>query len=138
MEQKELTKIQQGRGEIILLVEDEEMLLELLQVLLEENGYRVLLARDGIEAIALFERHHDEIKLVLSDMGLPKLGGWEAFQRMRKINPAIKGILASGYFDPELRQQMLDIGAEDFVQKPYIPSKILNQIRQILDDAALK
>ncbi|MFH0992382.1 MAG: response regulator [bacterium] len=138
MEQKELTKIQQGRGEIILLVEDEEMLLELLHVLLEENGYRVLLARDGIEAVALFERHHDEIKLVLSDMGLPKLGGWEAFQRMRKINPAIKGILASGYFDPELRQQMLDIGAEDFVQKPYIPSKILNQIRQILDDAALK
>jgi len=104
------------------------MLLDLLQVFLEENGYKVLIARDGIEAVEIFQNHVQEISVVLSDMGLPKLGGWEAFRRMKAINPSVRCILASGYFDPDLRADMIKEGALDFVQKPYIPNVILSYV----------
>lgn len=121
------------KGSMVLLVEDEEMLLELLQTLLEENGYKVLVAKDGREAVEIYTRHKDEISVVLSDMGLPKLGGWEAFQKMKEINPRVKSILASGYLDPNLRADMIKAGAKDFVQKPYIPEIILARIREVIN-----
>lgn len=118
----------------VLLVEDEEMLLELLQTLLEENGFKVFVARDGLEAVEMYSRHKKEISVVLSDMGLPKLGGWEAFQKMKEINPKVKSILASGYLDPKLRADMIKAGAKDFVQKPYIPDIILARIREVIHE----
>jgi PAS domain S-box-containing protein len=125
-----------GSGEMVLLVEDEEMLLDLLQALLEENGYRVLTAKDGMEAVDVYKSHAEEISIVLSDMGLPKLGGWEAFHRMREMNPNIRCILASGYFDPDLRLDMIKEGAIDFVQKPYIPNVILARISEAIHDGS--
>jgi two-component system cell cycle sensor histidine kinase/response regulator CckA len=125
----------QGTGETVLLVEDEETLLTLLQTLLEENGYRVLLARDGVEAVDLFTHHRSEISIVLSDMGLPKLGGWEVLQKMKELEPKVKCILASGYLDPDLKLQMIQDGAVDFVQKPYVPHLILTRIRNTIDGA---
>ncbi|MCX6135027.1 MAG: PAS domain S-box protein [Ignavibacteriales bacterium] len=124
----------QGSGETVLLVEDEEMLLDLLQALLEENGYRVLTAKDGMEAVDVYTAHGNEISIVLSDMGLPKLGGWEAFRRMKVMNPQIRCILASGYFDPDLRMDMIKEGAIDFVQKPYVPNIILARIYDAIHD----
>ena len=126
----------QGSGQTVLLVEDEEMLLDLLQALLEENGYRVLTAKDGMEAVEVYRSHVEEISIVLSDMGLPKLGGWEAFRRMREMNPDIRCILASGYFDPDLRMDMIKEGAIDFVQKPYIPNVILARISEAIHDGS--
>jgi len=125
---KEVVEPERGLGETVLVVEDEEMLLDLLKVFLEENGYKVLTAADGMEAVEVYEKHVQEIRVVLSDMGLPKLGGWEAFRRMKLINPSVRCILASGYFDPDLRTEMINEGAVDFVQKPYIPSVILSYI----------
>jgi DNA-binding response OmpR family regulator len=116
-----------------MLVEDEEMLLDLLQTLLEDHGYRVLVARDGQQALDVYKLHQHEVSVVLSDMGLPKLGGWEVFQRLKKLNPNVKCILASGFFDPDLRDQMISEGAKDFVEKPYIPRLILSRIREIID-----
>jgi PAS domain S-box-containing protein len=123
----------QGFGETVLLVEDEETLLSLLQTLLEENGYRALVAKDGQEAVEVFSRHRSEIRLVLSDMGLPRLGGWEVLQKMKELDPNVKCILASGYLDPDLKLEMIKDGAVDFVQKPYVPHLILTRIRSIID-----
>lgn len=122
-----------GGGETILLVEDEEMLLDLLRHILEGKGYNVLAAGDGIEAVEIYKRYSDTIALVLSDMGLPRLGGWEAFQQMKQINPGVKAILASGYLDPGLRSRMFAEGAREFVQKPYDPTEIIRTIREIID-----
>jgi len=124
----EVLEPRRGEGETILVVEDEEMLLDLLKLFLEENGYQVLTAGDGMEAVEMYEKHVAEISVVLSDMGLPKLGGWEAFRRMKLINPSVCCILASGYFDPDLRADMIREGALDFVQKPYVPTIILGHI----------
>jgi len=117
----------------ILVVEDEEMLLLLLQSILEDEGYRVMTAKDGQEAVELYQTHTGEISLILSDMGLPRLGGWEMFQEMKKINPHVKAILASGYFDPNLKIELINAGAKDFIKKPYVAAVILQRIQEVID-----
>ncbi len=124
-----------GGNETLLLVEDEESLLDLMAGILENSGYRIIKANDGEEAMRLFDENKDEIKLVLTDMGLPKIGGFEAFQKMKAIKPGVKVILASGYLDSKVRSQMLEAGAEDFVQKPYDLIEIMSRIREILDNS---
>jgi PAS domain S-box-containing protein len=127
-------KVEEANGkETILLVEDEEMLLDLLKSLLEEQGYHVLTAKDGLEGLETYKSHKETVALVLSDMGLPKMGGWDMFQKMREVNPKVLAILASGYFDPTLKLDMLKAGAKDFIQKPYVSNEILARIREILD-----
>jgi FixJ family two-component response regulator len=71
---------------------------------------------------------------VLSDLGLPRLGGWEAFLKMRKINPELKGVLASGYFNADVRNEIIKSGARDFIQKPYNSVQIIKMIREMLDE----
>lgn len=123
-----------GGTETILLVEDEEMLLDLLRSILESRGYNVLTAKDGLEAIDVYKSKSGAIDLIISDMGLPRLGGWEMFQRIKEINGRVKAILASGYLDPDLRAEMIKAGAKDFIQKPYEPDVILKRIREVIDN----
>ncbi|MGA2622572.1 MAG: response regulator [Bacteroidota bacterium] len=131
-----MKKTDEKRGtETILLVEDEEMLLDLMKTLLEAKGYHVLTAEDGVEAVEVFTRHKDEIAVVISDMGLPKLGGWEAFQKMREIRGNVNVILASGYFDFNLKADIIKAGAKDFVQKPYDPEEITEKIREVISNS---
>jgi signal transduction histidine kinase len=125
-------------GETILFIEDEELLLELMKTLLEEKGYRVLTARDGQEGISTFKKHREQIGLVVTDMGLPTLGGWEVFLQIRENDPNAKVLLASGYLDPELKSKILKAGARDFVQKPYVPSELFSRIRRSLDEDSLQ
>jgi two-component system cell cycle sensor histidine kinase/response regulator CckA len=129
---KSLIEPPRGAGQTVLVVEDEEMLLDLLETLLEEQGYRVLTAHDGQEAVDVYRQFRDGISIVLSDMGLPKLGGWEVFRQIKEMNPNVRCILASGYFDPDLRVQMVNEGAVDFVQKPYVPNVILARIGEAI------
>ena len=110
------------------------MLLGLLRSLLEGKGYTVLAAKDGQEGVNLYSEHYDTIACVLTDMGLPKLGGWEMFLRMRQINPSVKTILASGYCDVKLRSEMINEGAKDFIPKPYLPEVVLKRLREVIDD----
>ncbi|NIU00148.1 MAG: response regulator [Nitrosopumilaceae archaeon] len=119
--------------ETILIVEDEQMLIELLENIFQTHGYSVLVARDGKEAIDVYRQHFQKIDLVLTDSGLPKLSGWEAFCSMRKINPQIKTVFASGYFEPDLKTKLIENGVVDFVQKPYSPNEVVNKIREVLD-----
>ncbi len=116
----------------ILLVEDEEMLRDLGVTNLESEGYRVLAARDGVEAVALFEAHRDDIGLVVCDLGLPRLGGREAFLKMKQSRPGVRAIVASGYLEPSIRSEMLKAGVLDTIQKPYDFSDLLAKIRSAI------
>jgi two-component system cell cycle sensor histidine kinase/response regulator CckA len=118
----------------VLIVEDEENLRDLLRMMLEENGINVLEAADGIEAIEIFTAHKDEIGILLTDLGLPRLGGWEAFLIMRKINPDLKGLLASGFFSQDVKKEIIRSGATDFIQKPYNSTQIVAMIHNLLDE----
>lgn len=123
-----------NNSETVLVVEDEDNLRDLLKMVLEDNGIKVLVAVDGMDALEIFTSHKDEIRVVLSDLGLPRLGGWEAFLKMRKINPELIGILASGFYSPEVRTEIIKSGARDFIQKPYNSEHIVVMIRDILNE----
>lgn len=84
-----------GRGELILAVEDEEMLRDFLQTVLEEDGYKVILAADGMEALRRYAEHMDEIDLVLLDMGFPKMSGDAVLAKLIALNPNVKVIAVS-------------------------------------------
>jgi DNA-binding response OmpR family regulator len=127
---------QQSLKRKILVAEDDPMLLDLLASLLEENGFETLRAQDGEESVELFRQHHAEIALVLTDMGLPKLGGWEAFQEMKKIDPDVQTIMASGFVHQKLRDDMMHAGAVDFVQKPYLMEDVMRKIKQFIGGAS--
>ncbi|MBM2840572.1 MAG: sensor histidine kinase response regulator, partial [Bacteroidetes bacterium] len=124
-----------GGSETVLLIEDEEALRELARGVLEARGYRVLLAADGEEAVQLYTEHRNEIAVVISDMGLPRMDGAGVFQRIKDINPAVKFILVSGYLEPEIKADLLKAGAKGFVQKPYTPLGILKQMRDVVERA---
>jgi two-component system cell cycle sensor histidine kinase/response regulator CckA len=116
----------------VMLVEDEEMLRDLGVMLLEADGYRVLAAKDGVEAVEMFEAHADEIGLVVCDLGLPRLGGRDVFLRMKEIKPNVRAIVASGYLEPNLRTEILRAGVIDTVQKPYDFRELIERIRSII------
>jgi PAS domain S-box-containing protein len=122
-----------GGSETVLVIEDEEMLIELLKSTLEAKGYHVLLARDGVEAVDLYRQYHHEIAVVLSDVGLPRLSGIELCRELKKINPAVKVALASGYLDQTMKQELATVDAKVFIQKPYNPDAVLRQVRAMID-----
>jgi DNA-binding NtrC family response regulator len=119
-------------GQVILVVEDEIPMLNLLKKILNDAGYRVLTAKDGIEAIDVYSRHRDEVDLVLCDMALPKLGGWTVFLALRERNPNVRMILTSGYLDAKVRSDMMKGGVRDFIPKPYDPETIVRSVQLAL------
>jgi PAS domain S-box-containing protein len=125
-------------AQTILLVEDEEMLRELGVTILEGEGYQVLAAKDGIEAVELFEANSDNIGLVVCDLGLPRLGGRDAFMKMKAQKPNVRAIVASGYLEPNMRSEMLKAGVIDTIQKPYDFHDMVAKIRSIIGQAQVE
>jgi PAS domain S-box-containing protein len=123
-----------GGTETILVVEDEYLILKMIRRLLKSYGYNVYVAADGEEALDVFVRHKDEITLVLSDIGLPKMNGIDLFKKLKEIDSQIKVILASGFFEPDIRSSLQKMGARGFIQKPYSNEKVLRKLREILDE----
>jgi two-component system cell cycle sensor histidine kinase/response regulator CckA len=119
--------------ETLLIVEDEDILLQTITVLLSGHGYTIISARDGFEAIEMFKKHKNEIDLIILDIGLPKLSGWDALARIKEETDNLKVIVSSGYLDPKLKSEKLGEGVSEYILKPYDPNKILHSIRRVLD-----
>jgi two-component system, cell cycle sensor histidine kinase and response regulator CckA len=81
----------------------------------------------------VYSQHAQEIALVISDMGLPKLSGDGEFKKLKEINPGVKMILASGYFEPDTKTILESVGVQGFLQKPYNIEEVLTKIRKVLD-----
>jgi two-component system cell cycle sensor histidine kinase/response regulator CckA len=122
-----------GGHETILFVEDEPLLYETSKIVLISKGYKVLYAKDGLEAIDEFRKHFKEIQLVLTDVDLPKLGGEKLVNTLLEINPKLKIIFASGYIEPKVKAKILKSGAKAFLAKPYDHVAMLAKVREVLD-----
>jgi PAS domain S-box-containing protein len=121
-----------AHGHVVLFVEDEIRQLELMRRTLDKAGYRVLVATDGVEAVETFLRHKDEISVVVLDLGLPKLSGWEALQKMRKADPTLKPILASGYISRDMESAMDQGELSALLMKPYRPEEIIEKVSSVV------
>ena len=123
-----------NRGvETILVIEDEEMLLELAYEVLSMNGYKVFTSKDGNEGIEVFEKNRTDIALVISDLGLPKISGKDVLSEIRKLKPSIKFIIATGFLDPEEKNELFRRGVFDVISKPYTPTSLSEKVRKALD-----
>ena len=103
-----------------------------MQNFLGREGFTVLTATDGAEAVEVHRRFKDEIAVVILDLGLAKMNGWQAFQMMKNLNPKVKGILASGYLSPEVESQLADGALSGVIPKPYRPTEVLVKIRNAI------
>ncbi|MCP5104213.1 MAG: response regulator, partial [bacterium] len=122
-----------GGTETVLLVDDEEMMVEVGGKLLEKLGYDTLIARCGPEALDIFQKRKGGIALVILDLVMPGMGGGETFEKLKKINPAIKILLSSGYSLDGEASVILERGCDGFIQKPFDLKEFSQKIRSILD-----
>jgi signal transduction histidine kinase/ActR/RegA family two-component response regulator len=117
-----------GHG-LILVVDDEEIVRETTRLMLEENGFSVLSANDGVEAVELYRGRAGEIAAVLLDMTMPRMGGEEAFRELRRIDPTVAVILSSGFTEQEALNHFAGKGLAGFLQKPYRARELAAAVR---------
>jgi signal transduction histidine kinase/ActR/RegA family two-component response regulator len=127
---------QRARGgtETILIAEDEPMVRQLTVRILQSAGYHTLVAANGEEAVRLFEEHIDEVDLAVLDVVMPRMGGRDAFQKIRVMRPEVQAIFCSGY-DPDTAQ--VGFVADQrmrLIQKPFDPQLLLATVREVLDE----
>lgn len=119
--------------ETILLVEDEDSVRRIACVALETQGYRVLPASSAAEGIELFKQHGDGIKLLVSDLVMPGMGGGQLAKELRFLRPSLKVLFISGYTEEICVQQGVMTSMESFLAKPFKPSTLARKVRTILD-----
>ncbi len=122
-----------SNGETILIVDDHETIWDFLIEALQECGYTVLLAENGLDAMELYEANPQQIDLVLLDMIMPKAGGHQTFYRIRELDPDANVLLSSGYISADEVNDLLGLGARGFMAKPHRLLDVLSEIRRILD-----
>ena len=117
----------------VLVVDDEDPLRAIAVKALERVGFLTLEARDGLEALQVFEAHQERIKLVLMDLTMPRMGGEEAYRVLRRSGILVPVLLSSGYTELDVLQHFHGRGIAGFLQKPYRLQTLLVQVRQALE-----
>jgi PAS domain S-box-containing protein len=124
--------VPRGRGELILLVDDEPAVRAVTTRTLEAFGYRVLTAEDGAEAIAVFVQHRHEIAAVITDLMMPVMDGAATIHALRRVDPTVKIIAASGLAANESSTQLRGQGVNHFLAKPYSAPSMLRVLDYLL------
>jgi CheY-like chemotaxis protein len=125
-------EIPRGQGELILVVDDEPSVRQITQQTLEAFGYRVLLASDGAEAVGVYGRRATEIAVVLTDMMMPIMDGPATIAVLRRINPAVRIIGASGLPANGPSAQAASLVLTHFLPKPYTAETLLKALKEAL------
>lgn len=121
-----------GGTETVLLAEDDEAVRELIRVVLDRFGYKVIGAVDGEDAVIKFKENRD-IELVILDVIMPKKDGKTAYQDMKKVRPEIKAIFTSGYSTDIIDEKGVLEEGVNFIPKPVLPNDLLRKVREVLD-----
>lgn len=119
--------------ETILIVDDHETIWDFLIEALQQLGYSVLLAENGLDAVEIYRENPRAVDLVLLDMIMPKCGGHQAFYQIREIDPTAKILLSSGYVSENEVHDLLQQGACGFLSKPNRLAVVAQAIRNALD-----
>jgi CheY-like chemotaxis protein len=122
-----------GHGELILVVDDEVAIREITKTSLETYGYKVLVANDGLEAIAVYVQHKDEISAVLMDMMMPSLNGSKTIGVLKKLNPLVNIIAVSGLTSSDKDSLAMDSDVKAFLSKPYTAQQLLKTLHSVLN-----
>lgn len=118
----------------ILLVDDEELVRNLVSNMLRSLGHKVVICKDGLEAVELYRESWRDFDLVVLDMMMPKMNGRDAFFKMRSINSKIKALLISGFSIDGGAQSLLDAGMKGFIQKPFTFNEFARTLEKVLNE----
>jgi CheY-like chemotaxis protein len=124
--EKATRKLERGKGELLLIADDESAIRELLKAEFDSAGYRVLAAADGEEALALFRKNLGEVRLLITDGEMPKMDGRAVIAAIRKFKPGLPVILTSAASDPDSMTNIYQVA------KPFAFEDILASAQQIL------
>ncbi|WP_447976927.1 response regulator [Candidatus Nitrospira bockiana] len=119
--------------ETILLVDDEDTVQQVVSEILERQGYRVLTAPDGIRALTLSSRFPAPIHLLVTDVVMPRMSGWEIARCLSAQRPTMKVLFMSGYSEVALFEEARSEARRPFLRKPFLHDSLLAKIREVLD-----
>lgn len=125
-------KVLTAHGEMILIVDDEPAIQEITKTSLETHNYKAIVASDGIEAIAVYAKHMDQVSVVLMDLMLPSLDGVTAIRTLKKINPDVKIIATSGLISSNKLEAVASTGVTTFLPKPYTINELLLTLQKVM------
>ncbi len=117
----------------ILVVDDEPMALELSEQILTSDGFTVVKAQSGFEALDYFVQKADRFDLVLLDLSMPIIDGEETLKRIRKLAPRVPVLLNTGFIDQSRLERMMTDGLAGFLRRPYRPDELLGHVRSVLN-----
>jgi CheY-like chemotaxis protein len=122
-----------GERELIMVVDDEGLVTLLVERVLTTEGYRVITASSGPQALAIYKKMRDYVDLVILDYKMPGMDGFALYNELRLVNPEIPAVLTSGFVDQEQLEMMLSKGLRGFIPKPLTQEKLLLKLRAIFD-----
>lgn len=131
---QDLAQSPQLGEELILLVEDQEALRSMLTMALQKAGYSVLQASQGVDALGVWnDREGEGIQLLLTDVVMPEMGGWQLAEKLREIRPELKVLFMSGHTDDAVLRHGVEQSQVAFIQKPFSLEALTLKIREVLD-----
>jgi DNA-binding response OmpR family regulator len=123
---------QSGDRPVVLVADDEPMLLDILRTFLSQEGFDVLLAADGQEALTTYQAQRGQVAVVLLDVRLPPFGGEQVFEELRQVDPAARCCFMGGAISPEEETRLLAIGAAAVFAKPFRFDQLAATLRSVL------
>jgi len=124
-----------GSG-IVVVVDDEDLVREMARKALDRQGYTVLGAANGLEAIDIFRRHPGRIAVAVLDLSMPAMSGEETLPELRRIRPETRVIISSGYSEAETMTQFRGQPVAGFLQKPYTATRIAEAVKAALENGS--
>jgi two-component system cell cycle sensor histidine kinase/response regulator CckA len=125
---------QESKGSV-LLVEDDDQVRSFIRMLLTNNGYRVLEAQTGAEGLAIVKSESRNIDLLLSDMLLPELSGFDLAQQTLELKPEMKVLFMTGYVEGDIVQRSISELGASFLDKPFQPNTLLTRVQEAISSA---
>jgi CheY-like chemotaxis protein len=117
----------------ILVVDDEKGVRDVAQAALVRSGFQVLTCGDGREGIRLFQQNRGDVVAVVIDLAMPQFSGEEVLLAVRTLDPMVRVVVTSGYWDDQTRDRLTELGADAFLRKPWDPEGLRNTLRSLLD-----
>ena len=131
-QQTEPSGLPQGHGETILIVDDEPKILDMVTMVLKKNGYTVLSSANGAEALATCVQHLELVKAVVTDVLMPVLDGVNLARALKKINPDMPVIAASGYIEQSQENALKELGVRAFLKKPFNNHELIEAVHSVV------
>jgi DNA-binding response OmpR family regulator len=117
----------------ILIVDDESLLLQLLKQMFEAEGFKVLTASNSVDALMLFQKHKSSIEVVISDLGLPNISGWELINLMKVVKYDLKSVIMTSFIEHYSRTEVFSPAlVSDVFIKPFDPYDLIDKVKVLL------